>query len=196
MIYENKKCLELLSRQTNHLRGECDGLPVPCLLEASSQTPLIKNIIFALINSIDQLRISYENMQLIADSRGDHLILMRVKIGRAGRSSITGWKVLVVLVLVAVVVDAVDPTPSLETCPISDESLLNVRFRAAIKGSSRSCSERSIAGDAYRHTLPIESQDEANYLNKCRYVRVSMGFTNRTPRRRHFPFILVIENTE
>lgn len=54
------------------------------------------------------------------ESKDDHFILMRVNIGRAGRSSMAGRKVLTVLALM-VAADAVDPTPSLDTCPISDE---------------------------------------------------------------------------
>jgi hypothetical protein len=55
-------------------------------------------------------------------------ILIRVNIGRAGCSWTTGWKVLVVVVVI--VVDAVEPIPVLDTWPISDECALNVWLRS------------------------------------------------------------------
>ena len=56
----------------------------------------------------------------LLECKDDYFILMRVNIGRAGRSSMAGRNVLTVLALM-VAADAVDPTPSLDTCPISDE---------------------------------------------------------------------------
>lgn len=55
-------------------------------------------------------------------------ILNRVNIGRAGCSWTTGWNVLVVVVVI--VVDAVEPIPVLDTCPISEECALNVWLRS------------------------------------------------------------------
>lgn len=99
------------------------------------------------------------------DIRTVAFILIRVKMGRAGCSWTTGWYVLVVVVVI--VVDAVEPIPVLDTWPISDEWALKVWLRSRDARLLRSWSI-SVDGNIYKYW----------FIHCCSLLRLKNRFTS------------------